>query len=130
MAASIEISVEHEGRLKFVDLEVGPAFTLADVTTQIHAQFKDFDPTSHGLQYTPPGGTEYSTIETDKDLARALNKFADAGTPVKLTTKKKSGPPPPAASSAFPCLLCCVLSSITLPRPSPPRTISALAPLL
>ena len=86
--ANKEISVNHEGRQKFIDLLAGNAFTLAYVATQIRAEFSTFDD-NYELQYVPPGETSYYSIDSDKEMMRALNKFEEAKTAVKLTTTKK-----------------------------------------
>lgn len=87
-----EISVNHEGRQKLIDLLDGigtNAFTLAYVVTQIRAEFSTFDD-SYELQYVPPGETSYYSVDSDKELMCALNKFEEAKTAVKLTTTKKT----------------------------------------
>lgn len=60
--ANKEISVNHEGRQKFIDLLAGNAFTLAYVATQIRAEFSTFDD-NYELQYVPPGETSYYSIQ-------------------------------------------------------------------
>lgn len=87
--ANKEITVNHEGRQKFIDLFAGNAFTLAYVNTQIRAEFSTFDYYNYELQYVPPGKTSHYLIDSDQEMMRALRKFEDAKIAVKLTTTKR-----------------------------------------